>query len=221
MKMIGLPRWSDQNVEDLVGNLLRAGVILSAAVVFAGAVVYLARHGGQPADYRVFRGEPGELRTIPGVLHETFSFQGRGIIQFGLLLLIATPVARVALSIVGFAAERDWMYVGFASIVLLILLYSLFGSSQSTGNAGVGWAKLGQFGAKEVPPLEEVQGQLEHLGLAGGKVERLAAVGRGAHGVEFRFVGFTSQFPLHNHPGSAPGTGDARTHNAIRHLFSV
>jgi uncharacterized membrane protein len=129
MKMIGLPRWSDQNVEDLVGNLLRAGVLLSAVVVFAGAVVYLARHGTEPANYRVFRGEPGELRTIPGVLHETLSFQGRGIIQLGLLLLIATPVARVALAMVGFTAERDWMYVGFASIVLVILLYSLFGSS--------------------------------------------------------------------------------------------
>jgi uncharacterized membrane protein len=62
-------------------------------------------------------------------LREAFSFQGRGIIQLGLLLLIATPVARVALSIVGFAAERDRMYVSFALIVLAILFYSLFGSS--------------------------------------------------------------------------------------------
>ncbi|HXP17482.1 MAG TPA: DUF1634 domain-containing protein [Terriglobales bacterium] len=129
MKMIRLPLWSDREVEDLVGNLLRAGVILSAAVVLTGAVVYLARHGTQAADYRVFHGERGELRTIRGVLHAALSFQGRGIIQLGLLLLIATPVARVALSIVGFAAERDRMYVGFASLVLIILLYSLFGTS--------------------------------------------------------------------------------------------
>jgi uncharacterized membrane protein len=47
----------------------------------------------------------------------------------GLLLLIATPVARVAFSIFGFAAEKDWMYVVFTIIVLAILLYSLFGSS--------------------------------------------------------------------------------------------
>jgi uncharacterized membrane protein len=129
MKMIRLPLWSDREVEDLIGNLLRAGVILSAAVVFTGAVVYLVRDGTQAADYRVFHGEPGELRTIRGVLHAALSFQGRGIIQLGLLLLIATPVARVALSIVGFAAERDRMYMGFASIVLVILLYSLFGTS--------------------------------------------------------------------------------------------
>jgi uncharacterized membrane protein len=123
-----LPVWTDRKVEDLVGNLLRAGVFLSALIVFVGAVVYLARHGGELADYRVFHGEPNQLRTIPGALHEAFSFQGRGIIQLGLLLLIATPVARVVLSIVGFAAERDRMYVGFATIVLIILMYSLFGS---------------------------------------------------------------------------------------------
>ncbi len=127
--MIGLPVWTDRKVEDLVGNLLRAGVFLAALVVFSGAVVYLARHGREPADYRVFHGEPNQLRTIPGVLREAFAFQGRGIIQLGLLLLIATPVARVVLSIVGFAAERDRMYVGFATIVLVILLYSLFGPS--------------------------------------------------------------------------------------------
>jgi uncharacterized membrane protein len=127
--MRGLPVWTDRKVEDLIGNLLRTGVLLSAFVVFCGGVVYLARHGNEPADYRVFHGEPSDLRTIAGVLREALSFQGRGIIQLGLLLLIATPVARVGLSILGFAAERDRMYVGFAVIVLVILLYSLFGSS--------------------------------------------------------------------------------------------
>jgi uncharacterized membrane protein len=122
-----LPVWTDRKVEDLIGNLLRAGVFLSALIVFVGAVVYLARHGGELADYRVFHGEPNQLRTIPDVLREALAFQGRGIIQLGLLLLIATPVARVVLSIAGFAAERDRMYVGFATIVLVILIYSLFG----------------------------------------------------------------------------------------------
>jgi uncharacterized membrane protein len=128
MKISSLPNWTDQKVENLVGNLLRTGVSLAALIVFAGAVVYLAKHGAEPADYRVFHGEPNQLRTISGVLQETVALQGRGIIQLGLLLLIATPVARVGLSILGFAAERDRMYVVFATIVLVILLYSLFGS---------------------------------------------------------------------------------------------
>jgi uncharacterized membrane protein len=126
--VFNLPLWTDRKVENLIGNLLRAGVLFSALIVFLGAVVYLVRHGHSPADYRVFQGEPGELRHINGIVGAAFSLQGRGIIQLGLLLLIATPVARVALSIFGFAAEKDRMYFQFALIVFVILLYSLFGS---------------------------------------------------------------------------------------------
>ena len=122
-------RWTDQRVEDIIGNLLRAGVIFAAVVVFTGGVVYLARHGRAPADYSSFRGEPSDLRHISGIAQDAFTLQGRGIIQLGLLLLIATPVARVAFSIFGFALEGDRMYASFTLIVLMILLYSLIGSS--------------------------------------------------------------------------------------------
>ncbi len=115
-------------MELILGTLLRSGVLLSAAVVLAGACVYLARHAHESANYRIFRGEPSDFRTIPGVMHSVMHGHGRGLIQLGLLLLIATPIARVAFSIVGFSIERDRMYVAFTVIVLLILLYSLLGS---------------------------------------------------------------------------------------------
>jgi uncharacterized membrane protein len=51
---------------------------------------------------------------------------GRGVIQLGLLLLVATPVARVACSVVGFLRERDYVYVALTLIVLVVLIYSLF-----------------------------------------------------------------------------------------------
>jgi uncharacterized membrane protein len=115
-------------MEVILGNLLRSGVLFSAAVVLAGACIYLFRHAHEPADYRIFRGEPSDFRTIPGVIRSAMGGHGRGLIQLGLLFLIATPIARVALSIVGFAIERDRMYVVFTVIVLAILLYSLLGS---------------------------------------------------------------------------------------------
>jgi uncharacterized membrane protein len=119
--------WTDQKVEDIIGNLLRLGVGISAAVVLLGASVYLFRHGLEYADYRVFRGEPVELRTLGGILSAAFSIRGRGIIQLGLVLLIATPVVRVAFAVIAFAIERDRMYVVFTSIVLAVLLLSLSG----------------------------------------------------------------------------------------------
>jgi uncharacterized membrane protein len=115
-------------MELILGNLLRWGVLLSAAVVFAGACVYLSRHAHETADYHVFRGEPSEFRTIPGVIQSVRNGRGRGLIQLGLLLLIATPIARVSFSIVGFSIERDYLYVSFTVIVLLVLLYSFIGT---------------------------------------------------------------------------------------------
>jgi uncharacterized membrane protein len=76
----------------------------------------------------VFHGEPSEMRSLSGIIHSSLTWHGRGIIQLGLVLLIATPVARVAFSIWGFAEEGDHMYTTFTVIVLAILLYSLLGT---------------------------------------------------------------------------------------------
>lgn len=126
--MTGERSWSDQRIENFVGNLLRVGVLLSALVVFLGGIVYVARHGFEPMNFSTFRSEPAEFRNVGGVLRAVGELRGRGIIQLGLLLLIATPVARVAFSIFGFAAERDYLYVCFTVFVFALLLYSLFGS---------------------------------------------------------------------------------------------
>jgi len=121
-------KWGDYQIEVVVGYLLRYGVLLSATVVICGGCIYLFRHWHEPANYRIFAGEPSDFRTIPGIIDSVRRARGRGYIQLGLLFLIATPIARVAFSIVGFALERDRLYVMFTAIVLLVLLYSLIGS---------------------------------------------------------------------------------------------
>jgi uncharacterized membrane protein len=113
----------------LIGRLLRVGVLTSAAVVLVGAAVYLARNGAARPHYGVFRGEPGALRSVSGIVADAFCLNGRGIIQLGLLLLVATPIARVALSVAAFAAERDRLYVVVTLLVLSLLLYSLLWSN--------------------------------------------------------------------------------------------
>ncbi|MGA8442201.1 MAG: DUF1634 domain-containing protein [Candidatus Sulfotelmatobacter sp.] len=126
--MASNPSWTDKRMETLIGNLLRAGVFFSACVVLCGAAIYLIRHGRSPTDYSVFRSEPSNLRHVGDIFRDALSLHGRGIIQLGLLFLIATPVARVAFSIFGFGEQKDRMYVIVASIVLIILAYSLIGS---------------------------------------------------------------------------------------------
>jgi uncharacterized membrane protein len=110
---------TDDRLETIIGNLLRWGVGLSAAVVLAGGVWYLAASGASGADYHHFRGDVQGLSSLA-------SLSGpQAVILIGLLILIATPLARVVFSLVAFASERDWAYVGITAIVLGVLLYSV------------------------------------------------------------------------------------------------
>ncbi len=119
------PGWTDQRVDAIIGNLLRVGVLLAATVVLLGGGLYLVQRGSTVPDYRVFHGEPAYLRGVSGILREARALDGRGLIQLGLLLLLATPIARVGFSVVAFALQRDRTYVVVTLIVLAVLLYSI------------------------------------------------------------------------------------------------
>ncbi|MDD5656649.1 MAG: DUF1634 domain-containing protein [Elusimicrobia bacterium] len=122
--------WSDRSLQAAVGGILRFGVAAAALIVACGGAIYLARHGAQTAALGRFQGEPEELRTAAGILRSALALSGRGLIQLGLLVLIATPVARVAFSILGFALERDRLYVAVTVLVLSFLLFSLLGGGR-------------------------------------------------------------------------------------------
>lgn len=118
--------WTDEQVEQVMGNLLRVGVLLSAGVVLLGGAIFLIHHGMAIADWRSFQGEPENLRNPLGIVRGALALRGRPLIQLGLLLLIATPVARVVFSVFAFARQRDLTYVVITLIVLVVLVISLF-----------------------------------------------------------------------------------------------
>jgi uncharacterized membrane protein len=118
--------WTEHEVEQIVGNLLRVGVLLAAAVVLLGGVLYLTEYGRGRVNYGRFQSEPADLRSPVGVVKLALAGDSRGLIQVGLLLLVATPVARVVFSVYAFARQYDWLYVGVTLLVLGVLLYSLF-----------------------------------------------------------------------------------------------
>jgi uncharacterized membrane protein len=114
-------------LEQPMGILLRSGVLLSAFVVAIGAVMFLLHHGIQQPHFSLFQGQPLELRSVGAIITAASHFEPLAIIQFGLILLIATPIARVLFSLLGFIVERDWMYVAVTALVLTLLLFGLFG----------------------------------------------------------------------------------------------
>jgi len=116
---------SDHAVEQIVGRLLQIGVAASAIVTGIGGLMLLLKHGGEVPSYSTFRGEPEAIRTLSGIVHGAAAFDARSIIQLGLVLLIVTPILRVAFTLVAFALQRDRMYVVITAIVLAVLLYGL------------------------------------------------------------------------------------------------
>jgi len=116
---------TDRSIERTISVLLRAGVLISGLIVLAGGAYFLAAHGGEPANYHVFASQPAVDRIIGKIVAGAFAGRAQSLIQFGILALIATPVLRVAVSLVGFAIERDAKYVAITALVLALLLFSL------------------------------------------------------------------------------------------------
>jgi uncharacterized membrane protein len=113
------------DLENELSIILRFGVILAAAVTAIGGVLTLLRHGLDVPSYGAFHSEAAEFRSVAGILAAAAGFRPRAIIQLGLLLLIATPIARVALAGFVFFKSRDWVYVAVSSFVLALLLFGL------------------------------------------------------------------------------------------------
>jgi uncharacterized membrane protein len=120
--------WTDQRLEVIISVLLRSGVTLAAVIVLLGGICFLREHGQDQAEYHVFHGAAQDYRSIAGVIHAARPSNCPAVIQLGLLLLIFTPIARVAFSLAGFAFERDGTYIVLTFIVLAILIYSLAGT---------------------------------------------------------------------------------------------
>ena len=119
---------SDQQFENFVGNQLRVGVIISAIVTLIGGVFYIFHYGSMSTNYQHFHRVAVNLCNIKGILQSALQLSPQGIIQLGVLLLLATPIVRVALSIFGFALQRDRLYTIITIIVFVVLMYSLLTS---------------------------------------------------------------------------------------------
>jgi uncharacterized membrane protein len=120
-------RWSDEKVDRLIGAILQGGVLLAGVLVLAGGILYLIHYGMAPANYRVFGVERSEIHSVWPILSGVAQFDGRAVIQLGILVLVATPVIRVLFSVFAFAVQRDRLYVPITLVVLAILCYGLFG----------------------------------------------------------------------------------------------
>ena len=122
-----MAKFKDTDMQVLIGWILRIGVLISVCLVFIGGLFYIYRHGHDLADYKVFKGIPLFLQSGAGIIDGIVHLRGRAIIQAGIILLIATPVMRIAFSAIGFVLERDFLYTGITLLVFIIIIASMLG----------------------------------------------------------------------------------------------
>ncbi|WP_316747611.1 DUF1634 domain-containing protein [Pedobacter gandavensis] len=117
---------TDYDMQQLIGQVLRIGVLSSGIVAIIGGIWYLFQSGSGIPDYTVFNGEPAGYTSLPGIIKGLKAGSAKEIIQLGVVILIATPILRIVFSLFSFILEKDKLYVVISSIVLLIILFSMF-----------------------------------------------------------------------------------------------
>jgi uncharacterized membrane protein len=117
-----MKKFKDRDMQLLLGQVLRAGTVLSISIVFFGGIIYLYRHGHSVANYSTFIKIPDFVAHFPGIFYNASSLKGQAIIQIGIILLIATPILRVLCSAID---------VGISMLVLFIIFMSML-----SGHAG-------------------------------------------------------------------------------------
>jgi uncharacterized membrane protein len=117
----------EKHFDEMISVLLRTGVIVSSIVVLVGGIFYLAQSGMTMPVYKPFHREPHNLRGLAAIVRGVFTWNPRSWIQFGLLILVATPVARVALCVITFIKQGDRTYIVLTLIVLCVLIFGLIG----------------------------------------------------------------------------------------------
>jgi uncharacterized membrane protein len=121
-----LPQEGDHQLEQAMGRMLQVGVTVAAVVVLLGGLLFLAQTGGLRPDYSHFQPSSSRQLTIAAIFDKAMHLNPSGVVELGMLLLIATPIGRVVFGLVGFARMRDHFYTVVSALVLTILLLSFF-----------------------------------------------------------------------------------------------
>ncbi|MES2416858.1 MAG: DUF1634 domain-containing protein [Bacteroidota bacterium] len=117
---------ADKDIQVILGGLLRVGVVVSTVIVLIGGLIFMAKHTNQQVSFANFKPEETRFSSVAEIFKGLKTLDGLAIIQFGVLLLIFTPIARVVFSIFSFLLEKDYMYVLIGFIVLCVIIASLY-----------------------------------------------------------------------------------------------
>lgn len=122
------PDRAGHDTEARLAMVLTAGTSIALALALAGVALFLVKGQKDPIDLHTFgKGVGSGFRGIRTVFKDALTGDPMGVMQVSVLVLVATPVARVIFAMLAFAIKRDWMYTLIAFIVLAGLALGLTG----------------------------------------------------------------------------------------------
>lgn len=110
-----------KNMETTMGIVLTVGTFVSAAIVLFGGIFFLAQYGDDTVQTELLISVPGHI-DAQYIWHALTTFSSLGIIELGLLSLVATQILRVGLLVWYYASIKDYYFFWICSFVLLVIL---------------------------------------------------------------------------------------------------
>jgi uncharacterized membrane protein len=115
-----------QDLQNVIGNFLRMGVILSVVIVAIGGILFLIRHANEKVTFGVFKANQAQYTSIEQILDGLLVLDSLAVVQLGVLVLIFIPIIRVILAVYSFLVQKDYLFVAIGVIILLIITCSLY-----------------------------------------------------------------------------------------------
>ncbi len=124
-------KFNDTDLQAIIGNVLRYGVLLALSVALIGGIILLFTQSGETVDFATFTEKHDNIYIVfDNIIRGVAQGDGEAIIFLGVLLLFLTPALRLILSLISFFLERDWLYIIITLIVIGIIALSVsFGFS--------------------------------------------------------------------------------------------
>lgn len=128
---MGTTKFSDTDLQSIIGNVLRYGVWTALSVAGIGGIILFFNKGNETVNFTNFVEKDDNIITVvQNILAGVGQGNGESIIFLGILLLFLTPILRIFLSLLSFFLEKDWLYVFITLIVIGIIVFSVsFGFS--------------------------------------------------------------------------------------------
>ncbi|MDR0230473.1 MAG: DUF1634 domain-containing protein [Flavobacteriaceae bacterium] len=119
-------KFTDTDLQVIIGNLLRYGVYSALSISLLGGIILLFKESDRQITFSSFTEKSNNiLDVLQSISNGVLQGDGESITYFGILLLFLTPTLRLLLSLISFILEKDWLYIFISLIVIGIIALSL------------------------------------------------------------------------------------------------